>query len=342
MKLRRIGVVVGLAFGPLALLSFRSAATDRISARTGETISSAQPNGRPELTGPYLGQKPPGMTPVAFAPFLFSKSKPEWAFCTEFSPDGAEFYFTECDAARNIERIMVMRRVANVWTEPEVAPFSGAHNDNDVRLAPDGNVIFWRSWRPLPGNGRPEERSVIWHSERTAGSWSTAKPVKCNDSPLRAGYPSISKKGMLFFPARIEEGLTDSDIYCSRFADGFYDTPESLGHPVNTKYIEGDLFVAPDERFLIVSCWNRPDNNGDSDLYISFRDRGGTWSPLINLGDKINTGNNENCPSISPDGNYFFFMSADVKSKPAKTSTYWVSAKVIEEVRLKELKQKRQ
>ena len=91
--------------------------------------------------------------------------------------------------------------------------------------------------------------------------------------------------------------------------------------------------MAPDESFLIVSCWNRPDNNGESDLYISFRDQNGIWRALKNMGEPINTENNENCPSFSPDGKYFFYMSADVKNIPAKTKTYWVDAKIIEKLK---------
>ena len=40
----------------------------------------------PVLTGPYLGQKPPGMTPEIFAPEVFSDFK--YTFFSVFSPDG--------------------------------------------------------------------------------------------------------------------------------------------------------------------------------------------------------------------------------------------------------------
>jgi hypothetical protein len=52
----------------------------------------SQPNDFPKLKGPYLGQKPPGMTPEIFAPGIVSS--PEFIdFKGAFSPDGREYYF---------------------------------------------------------------------------------------------------------------------------------------------------------------------------------------------------------------------------------------------------------
>ena len=61
-------IVVSLALGTLAELSFWSSATDRTSARPDETIISARPNDRPGLKGSYSGQKPPATTPETSAP----------------------------------------------------------------------------------------------------------------------------------------------------------------------------------------------------------------------------------------------------------------------------------
>jgi hypothetical protein len=55
-------------------------------------IVNAQQTDFPKLTGPYLGQKPPGMTPIIFAPGSVSTERTE--FGNAFSPDGGEFYFT--------------------------------------------------------------------------------------------------------------------------------------------------------------------------------------------------------------------------------------------------------
>lgn len=52
-----------------------------------------QQNDFPVLKGPYLGQKPPGMTPEIFAPGIVSSSGAT-EYGIAFAPDGKEFYFS--------------------------------------------------------------------------------------------------------------------------------------------------------------------------------------------------------------------------------------------------------
>jgi hypothetical protein len=287
---------------------------------------SAHQEKLPVLKGPYFGQKPPGMEPKVFAPTILATGK--HAFCSVFSPCGTEFYFVTDLENNDTADLMRMHRVADVWTKPEAAPFNSPYTDNDICMSPDGYRVFWRSWRPLPGHEKPEERSYIWYSVRTQKGWSKAQPIKCEGDFLPAGYPSITYNGTLYFPYRSDVNVGESDIHLSKFIKGAFSTPANLGSTINTKYIEGDMCVAPDESFLVVSCWNRPDNNGESDLYISFRDRNRKWSALKNMGKPINNAHNENCPMISPDGKYFFFFRYDPKNE--KSATFWVDIKIIE------------
>jgi hypothetical protein len=294
-----------------------------------------QNNHWPILKGPYLGQKPPGKTPVIFAPGILGNKK-IGAFCSIFSPDANEFYYVRyLKGVEGSGRIYWTRRVNDIWTKPTPAPFSCDYPENDMRISPDGKKMFWRSWRPLSGKNSPEERSCIWYSNRMERGWGNPRPLECPDGYLRAGYIGVSRGGTLYFPARREGGFGEGDIYHTRFVDGAYTIPENLGGTINTRYSEGDLCVAPDEKFLIVSCWNRPDNRGVSDLYISFRDKNGEWSRLKNLGEPINSSLEENCPSLSPDGKIFLFNRRDATT--GRGDIYWVDAKVIEEMKTKEL-----
>ena len=52
---------------------------------------NAQKREMRNLTGPYFGQKPPGMTPEVFAPGIVSTDASE--FSCSFSPEGKSFYF---------------------------------------------------------------------------------------------------------------------------------------------------------------------------------------------------------------------------------------------------------
>jgi hypothetical protein len=248
------------------------------------------------------------------------------AFCSVFSPGGNEFYFTTKLEGEEHGDIVWMRRVDDTWTRPEPVTFNSSQIENDMCISPDGSRMFFRSWRALPGSDTPVERSVIWSTILTKTGWGAPHPVEAGGKPLIAGYPSVTTSGTLYFPYRSEANVGESDIHRSRFIDGAYGKPENLGPTINTQYTEGDLCVAPDESFLVVSCWNRPDNKGESDLYISFRGSDGEWTKLENMGSPVNSEDNENCPTLSPDGKYFFFFRYDGKS----SNTYWVDAKIID------------
>ena len=55
----------------------------------------AQETDFPKLNGPYLGQKPPGMTPELFAPEIFKQVPGNSVHSApSFSYDGKEMYYT--------------------------------------------------------------------------------------------------------------------------------------------------------------------------------------------------------------------------------------------------------
>lgn len=71
---------------------------------------------------------------------------------------------------------------------------------------------------------------------------------------------------------------------------------------------EIDACIASDESFIVFVSYNRADDLGRGDLYISYN-KNGVWTPAKHLGDKINSNAREYCPIFSPDGKYLFFTS---------------------------------
>jgi len=284
----------------------------------------------PVLTGPYLGQKPPGMIPEVFAPGILANGGTP--FNSAFSPDGSEFYYSVSSEKEKKDQIWYTRRINNVWSKPEIAPFSGQYDDCDVSFSPDGQRLFFISLgRPLPGQLVQTKRNFIWFIER--------RETGCTDPQLleypgnRGGvFPVSTANKTLYFSARLEESFGSGDIYRSRWVQGVYKDPENLGPVINSKYGESDAHISMDESFLIFTRWKDPDNTGggQADLYISFSQNDGSWSKLVNLGPSINTDHIEFCPSFSPDGEYFFFSRFIEETNDC--NIYWVDAKVIEEL----------
>ena len=293
-------------------------------------IACSSQDAFPVLKGPYLGQKPPGMTPEIFAPDILSKDN--LAFGLVFTPDGNELYFKLFDPVKDIGSIMCMKRVNNIWTKPEVAPFSGTYFDLDMSISHDGYRFFFRSNRPFPGSNKLKDRFYIWYMIRIKDGWSEPRPLDFSGNiNIPVGCPTITFNGTLYFTARLDGTIGGSDVYRSRFVNGSYVTPENLGSTINSKYNENNMLIAPDESYMIVACNGRPENIGEEDLYIGFRKSNGSWTTLKNMGKAINTKSDEKCPVLSPDGKYLFFIR--YKLNVDACDIYWVDAKVIEELK---------
>ena len=110
--------------------------------------------------------------------------------------------------------------------------------------------------------------------------------------------------------------------------DGEYQDPVNLGPKLNTKYHEWDTYLAPDESYMIY-CSTKPEGLGDDDLYVTFKQRDGSWSDPIHMGNEINSEKSENRPYVSPDGKYLFYAS----TVRGNRDIYWVDARIIEKLR---------
>ena len=125
----------------------------------------ATATGFADLTGPYLGQAPPGLDPVPFAEGLIQFSHS--SIC--ISPDGAEIYWAAREEGPMSSRIVVSRRLEEGWSEPAQAfPDSVSQSDCPV-ISPDGQKMFFNSIHPLVPGERETER--LWVSERSEGGW---------------------------------------------------------------------------------------------------------------------------------------------------------------------------
>jgi len=205
-----------------------------ISSLTFIFCDCSRQNDFPVLKGPYLGQKPPGITPEVFAPGIISTGFND--YCSIFSPDGKEFYF---GLGSGPDYVIICTRVENQnWAKPEICSFSGKYNDSEPSISYDGKRIAFRSYRPMNGEGKPKDDSDIWIVERTGSIWSepTRLPPLINTDSSDF-YPAFSRTGDLYFSS---DRNGDCDIYVSRFINGQYGKPEKLSAAINSKFDDWD------------------------------------------------------------------------------------------------------
>ena len=127
----------------------------------------------------------------------------------------------------------------------------------------------------------------------------------------------------------------DGVIRYSRLIDGKREEPRPFGKEINTGTWNAHPFIAPDESYIM---WDgeRESGYGNSDGYISFRQKDGSWGAAINLGDEINTEAEEGGPRITPDGKYLFFnrvVTPAIGDAGPHSDLFWVDAQIIETLR---------
>jgi hypothetical protein len=85
---------------------------------------------------------------------------------------------------------------------------------------------------------------------------------------------------------------------------------------INSEENEGAPFIDPDREYLLFSR--------AGDLFISFRKADDTWTRAVSLGETVNSPSFDLCPTVSPDGEYLFYLT--------EGGLKWVRAGIIEEI----------
>jgi WD40-like Beta Propeller Repeat len=107
------------------------------------------------------------LKPQIFAPGVISG--PAHDSAPAFTPNGKTIFFGRSSSAAAF--ILVSERIAQGWSEPKIAPFSGRWLDMEPAMAPDGTYLIFASNRPavpaahsvdgeMNGTLQPEEGSV--------------------------------------------------------------------------------------------------------------------------------------------------------------------------------------
>jgi hypothetical protein len=270
------------------------------------TCLLSQQNDFPKLTGPYLGQKPPGMVPQRFASGFLSTAG--YDVTPTFSPALDEVFFgrrpTE-DGSDN--KLYYSRMVNGRWQRPALTSFLSDGLGYEAQFSVDGKILYFNRGR------------MMYFSRRTDTGWSEAYAI---DPPADEGMCiAAARNGTLYFTAG--KSRATFGIHRSRCVDGRYQAPELVipmaSHP----------WVAPDESYMVFDMYAFAEGVQTSKLFISFRQENESWSDPVELGKGINATGTELIAKVSPDGKFLFFQ----RKVDGNTDIYWVDAKAIKAVK---------
>lgn len=154
-------------------------------------------------------------------------------------------------------------------------------------------------------------REDFMESNISKKGFSLAKPIDgdINIEPKKGAITSSQDGDWILFAGQFSgQGFGNYDIYKSVYTPNGWSEPENLGANINTEFWESSPSLSPDNRVLFFSS-NRPGGYGGKDLYVSYRNADGKWTPARNMGPEINTKGDELAPFIHPDNQTLYYTS---------------------------------
>ncbi|MEW6998101.1 TolB family protein [Colwelliaceae bacterium BS250] len=271
----------------------------------------------PVLEGPYLGQKTPGLIPEVFAPGIVSING-RFDFGISFSPDLDEIYFS-VQPKKGPADIYFSKIEDKKWKPIQKAKFTKGQKAGEMEpfVRADGKRIYFTGY----SSGFTNEE--IWYVDRLGNGWSNAIKL---DSPINGDAVmnlTQAKNGDVFYDNRSKRKMYSSSSQSGGFPEVQEVVVEIGSHP----------FISSSQDYLLVQAQNKEDKKRNSDIYVYFKEKDGTWTKPINLGNTVNSNFHERVPSVTPDGKYLFFSRYNEEGGIA--NFYWVSTEVIENVRPK-------
>lgn len=217
------------------------------------------------------------------------------------------------------------------------------YNEGAQNISQDGEWLIFTGCNYPEGVGSCD----LYIAKRAKnGSWND--PENLGDivnTDAWESSPSLSPdKRFLYFSSNRFGGFGGKDIWVSeRNNQNKWGKPVNLGPTINTKADEASPFIHADNQSLYFSSDGHP-GYGNTDLFVTKKDKDGNWGEPLNLGYPINTIDDEGSLIVSADGRTGYYASdgADTKGKldiytfqlpkdVQATKTIWVRGKVYDE-----------
>jgi Tol biopolymer transport system component len=225
-----------------------------------------------------------------------------------FSADGKTVWYSISASAFPFETIVESHRVGGHWTPAVTASFSGAVDDTDPALSPDGRTMYFSSDRPVTPGEPVRDDWEVWAVDRVGRGWGEPHHLgpEINDPAFNELYATVTRDGTIYFASDRPGGEGGWDLYRSERTRRGQQPAQNLGPEVNSAYWDYNPFITPDGTFLVYTSLSRPEGHGLGDLYGTIR-AGRRFLPSRDLGPEVNTAADEYTPVLSADLRRLYF-----------------------------------
>ena len=190
------------------------------------------------------------------------------------------------------------------------------YNEINPMIAPDGKTLFFaRISHPNNTNGTKGSQD-IWYSELDAasGKWGPARRMgfPLNKDEYNCAYSITPDGNTMLIKGQYTNGNYETRGFSmsKKTATG-WSPPQKVDVPGYVSLSKGQFdcgFLSADGKVLLMA-FSEKKNSKEDDIYVSFRQKDGSWTKPMNLGPEVNTKFTETTPFLAPDGATLYFSS---------------------------------
>lgn len=188
-----------------------------------------------------------------------------------------------------------------------VSPLNSPSGENYLYLDKSGRTVYFSREKHSGNVAQAKDEADIWKSSLDSG-WTSPVNMKFNDKHFTSPL-GVTADGRYFLYNKV--WFDKSRFYGGVFGVSLSETDKEIG--VHVPYLKnmsplqtGSL--SSDGRYMLLSLENNA-GYGVDDLFVSFLQDDGSWSPVRNLGRNINTEFQELTPFIAADNRTLFFAT---------------------------------
>ncbi len=198
------------------------------------------------------------------------------------------------------------------WDEakPFPKPINSTYNEGSATLSKDGSTIYFSRCECPNCNGNCD---LFVSYLQTDSSWSVAKNLGPQvNSPGWDSQPSLSQnEDTLYFASDRLGGFGLSDIYFSvKQKNGEWGKAQNMGPVINTRDNDLSPFYHPKYHVLYFSSRGHLLNNGDFDIYKTYRVNG-HWQEPRNIGPLVNGAGSEYYFTIDSNSENLYYARSE-------------------------------
>ena len=215
-------------------------------------------------------------------------------------------YFAKLDANRRACHIALDS--IQFWNIEKVVNLGGGINTKSDEYFPfltnDGHTLFYTSRK---NEGDDED---LYVSSYEGKGWEAGSKVNGFNTRGNEGMATLVRDGRkVFFTACERKAVMGTcDIWQAKVTGKEIDDLQPLKGKANSDVWESQASISCDGSVLYFAS-NREGGFGGTDIWKCNRQADGSWSDPVNLGDHINTTDDEEAPFITNDGKTLYFSS---------------------------------